>query len=325
MCHKHNVRLKKECIHCKQVIQLKDVEDFLYCPYCGGNLKITREHLEILNPECVRNQKWLISNFKFLLTKSDVQLNRKEFAVRLLYLLNGLRPKFDKNQVKQLINDDINLHMLIEHTHDYVYKKKHYNLKAAKNILSITNSTFEQLFHMQVPKSFYDSLCGIKLKNMTCYAPWCNYRGELKMSSDSFQAHIRYHLTCAGCGCIYGVDKNNNLVERTYFNDLYSLLSSINDRNISVKSQSRILGYPIGKILRAIAYFDSRNVLRFDNYHVEFDESKLCDFLAAIKSGKQLNDIRYSGHWNSFYEYLYYRYHEEVLKAELARKKMSGR
>jgi len=305
------------------VIQLKDVADFSYCPYCGWNLKVTREHLEVLNPEFVRNQKWLISNFIFLLKKCDVQLNRKEFAVRLLYLLNGLRPRFDKYHVMQHINDDINLRMLLEHARDSLGRKKHYHLKAAISILNITNSSFEQVFNMQIPKEFYESLSGIKLKNMTCYAPWCNYRGQLIKSSDSCRSHIRYYLTCAGCGCMYGIDKNDRLVERTYFIDLYSLLSTIKDKTISIKSQSRTFGYPIGKILRAIAYFDSRGIFRFDNYHVEFDKIKLIFFLKAIRSGKQLNDIRFSGQWDSFYEYLYYRYHEKVLKAELARKKMS--
>lgn len=324
ICHKHNMRLKKECIHCNQVIQLKDVVDFSYCPYCGGNLKVTREHLEVLNSDYVRNQKWLISNFSYLLTRSDEQLSRKDFAVKLLYLLNGLSPRFDKNRIMGLINDDVNLRMLLEHARDTLSRKKHYNLKAALNILRITNSSFEQLFSINVPKVFYDSLYTIKLNSMTCYAPWCNYRGRLRKSSDSCQNQIRYHLTCYSCGCIYGIDNNNKLVERTYFIDLYSLLLTIKERTISIKEQSRIWRYSVGKILRAIAYFDSRGVFKFENYHVEFDEIKLKSFLAAVESGKPLNDIRISGQWNSFYEYLYYRYRDEVLKAELSCKYKNG-
>lgn len=319
ICYKHNIRLEEYCIHCNQVIYLKDIADFTYCPYCSGSLKNTRENLEELSSDYLHNQKWLISNFFYLLTRSGIQLSRKEFAVRLLYLLNGLRPRFEKNQVEGYINEGVNLHMLLEHARDSLGRKKHFNLKAAINILSITNSSFEQLFKIKVPKMFYDSLFTIKLKTMTCYAPWCNYRGQLRKSSDSCQNQIRYHLTCYGCGCIYGVDKNDKLVERTNFNDLYSLLSTIEDRTISLKRQSRIWGYSMSKIIRAIAYFDSRDIFRFDNYHVEFDEVKQRGFLAAIKSGKPLNDIRFSGRWDSFYEYLYYRYHDEVIKAELAK------
>jgi hypothetical protein len=312
----HNLRLKKDCIYCHQVINLKDVTNFLYCPYCGGKLKNAKEASEEFSQDYMVRQKWLVDNFVFLLTRNDVQLSREDFAVRLLYLLNGLRPRFDKCQVTGLINDDVNLHMLLEHARDALSRKKHFNLAAAINILSITNSSFEQIFKMKVPKVFYDSLFTIKLKSMMCYAPWCNYRGRLRKSSDSCQNQIRYHLTCYGCGCIYGVDKNDKLVERTYFIDLYSLLLTIKCRTISIKGQSKTWGYPIGKILRAIAYFDSRDVFRFDNYHVNFDEIKLRSFLAAIKSGRPLNDIRFSGKWNSFYEYLYYRYREEVLRAE---------
>ena len=322
ICHKHNARLEGQCIHCHQVIKLKDVTDFLYCPYCGGNLKNTREKPEEFSPDYLSYQKWLINNFIYLLTKSDVHLSRKDFAVGLLYLLNGLRPKFNKNQVTGFINDNVNLPMLLEHARDTLSRKKNFNLSAALKILYIANSTFDQFFSLKVPQEFYDSLFTIKLKNMTCYAPWCSYRGRLKKSSDSCnRSQIRYHLTCYGCGCRYGVDKNDKLVERSNFIDLYTLLSSVKERTIPVKEKSKVWSYPIGKVLRAIAYFDSRDVIRFDNYHIEFDEIKLNCFLEAYKSGKPLNEIRFSGPWNSFYEYLYYRYHDEVLNAELARQK----
>ena len=322
ICKKHRIRLQQKCVHCKQIIKLNDVVDFLYCPYCGGSLKNSKKQPEKLSPHYFHEQEWLVKSFTYLLTRNDVQINRKEFAIKLLYLLNERRPKYDRNRVIENLNEDVNLSMLLQHARESLSRNKHFNLASALDIIYKANCSLAEFFSMNVLKEFYESLFIIRLMKMTCYAPWCNVRGRLRKSSNSRSKNrIRYYLTCNGCGCKYGVDQNDTLVERTNFISLYSYLSTIEEQTISIKQMSRVWGLSFGRILRAIAYFDSRGVFRFDNYHIELDELKLSRFLTALESDMSFDDIRFSNHWNSFYEYLYYRYHDEVIKAELARLK----
>ena len=114
----------------------------------------------------------------------------------------------------------------------------------------------------------------------------------------------------------------NRLIEKTKFIAIYSILKTIKGTIISLGALSADSGFKVYDLKCAIAYYDSRGVFLFENYHVIADNAVLNAVIHAVQSGESFNSIRQWNSWKSYYEFLFYRYHQNVLRAKIRERRI---
>jgi len=122
-----------------------------------------------------------------------------------------------------------------------------------------------------------------------------------------------------GMRCRFGVNSDNELVDLNKFIEIYRYMSNIKDTKISLKKLSAESGYTFCILRKAVAYFESRGVFSYENYRNEYNNERLRSVLEAMKAGETINSIKNWNVWSRHYEFLYYRYHKEVLAYELSK------
>jgi len=331
ICGKHHSQLFDRCIYCGKAIQLIEVVNFSHCPYCGGDLRHFDLYEETVNR---KEQEWRLKNYEFLLKDNNVYVDRIELAIKLLFFLNKNKPIFDRRVVCDSLNEEIaKLPTLLQHARNTLSQKRMLELQFLMNILYRADVSIEQFLNITVPKEFRISITEKKqlIKDtLSCTAPWCRHygiSGTLIKTGTSFKkkkdGSLKYYLVCESCGCQYALDSDNNLIERTNYIRLYTFLKTVKCKTVSLRALSRISNFPIDELLRALSYFDSRHVFCLEPYHVESDQRKVSAFIQAIHSGEKIKNIHSWKIWCSYYEYLFYRYHQEVLSAEIEDKRMN--
>lgn len=325
ICHKHYCRLETACIHCGQIIYLRELENFQFCPHCNCSL-MDEVNSYYYNNCLLKKQKWLIDNFIFLNSNQGSLISYRDLVLKILFILNQYESILNKDNVYQaLYNNSEKLDDLLKRARNTC--KQNVNLSFLMDILYQNECSFEQLFKLKVPNEFKESVLMRRtplINTLTCLAPWCSKKkGSLIKTGTHCKRNrkgkLKYYVICPECGCKYGVDSNNKLVEVTKYISMYCYLSSIKNKEISLQKASRESGFSCSILKKGIAYFDSREVLGFENYEIEYHDVCLRSVLNAIKEGETIKSIGYWKTWINHYEFLYYRYHKEVLDIEISK------
>lgn len=137
-----------------------------------------------------------------------------------------------------------------------------------------------------------------------------------------------YYLACTECGCEYAIDEDGELQERTYFIEGYQVLLNGDITLSKITEVARRIGFSEDRTRRCIAYFCTRLLAHeWSGSRVELDASLLERLLLNIRKGTKLKVIQQWECWESYQQFLVYRFHPEVMRAliELKRPRPSKR
>lgn len=323
-CLKHNKSLIERCHNCNKDILYKEVCLMGLCPHCNFTLKNCKStfdkkvHVEI--------NTHLIKSWEFLWGDKAQSIHTNQIPPNLLYLLNEFKLDLDRALVTRNLNKYASLSILLQHVRGTNGCRKNLHLSIVLNILKEQNYSLEQLCNLKVPNTFITGLqTKKKIDNVSCMAPWCSSFGKFgslvktgtskKKKNDGTE--LKYYLLCTKCGCEYAFNLDDLLVERTYFIHAYNelMLIAVNTSNNSLKKLAATLKMSIDKTKRCICYFISRNQFNDCCFSKEFimDINKLKNILNGIREGIGLKEIRNWDIWESYDEFLIYRYHIDVI------------
>lgn len=322
-CPIHKTLLQDRCLNCNNTILLKDVKILNKCPYCGSSLDKSQGNLSPIDEE---KQLWFINAYKRLIDRGGVEIESDDIAIRLLYILSDYQDRFNRKKLEKDLSNSINqLSFILQYTRNSNSSKKSLHLTYILNILFQKSVPIDEFLNLKVPEEFISSVIekrAMKKEEAYCLAPWCeNYyqRGTLIKTGTSFhrnkkEEENKYYLVCPECGCEYAFDNNDNIIERTYFITGYKILKEHNSRNISIKQLLRLSGLSVDRIDRCLAYFKSRNINFLLGPDISFDREILNKVVRLSISGKSIKQIENSVDWSSHFQFLYYRYHKDVMK-----------
>ncbi|WP_274435953.1 hypothetical protein [Alicyclobacillus sp. ALC3] len=133
---------------------------------------------------------------------------------------------------------------------------------------------------------------------------------------------LLYYLACTECGCEYAVDEEGVLKERTYFIEGYQSLRSAGNPLSGMKDLARSIGFTEDKTRRCLAYFCTRmEPYEWSGALVEIDNALLDRVLNDICKGAKLKAIQQWNCWESYQQFLVYRFHPEVMRALIEMKR----
>lgn len=321
-CLKHNKFLIDRCHNCNKDILFKEVCIMGFCPHCNFALKNCKSILD--KKVLVEINTHLIKSWEYLWGDKVQSIHTNQMPLNLLYLLNGFKLDLDRTLVTRNLNKHASLSILLQHVRGTNGCKKNLHLGIVLNILKEQNYSLEQLLKLKVPNEFMTRLqTKKKINYVSCMAPWCSSFGEFgslaktgtskKKKKDG--AELKYYLFCTKCGCEYALNLNDQLVERTYFIHAYNELITVNISRSNLIQLAATLKMSIDKTKRCICYFISRNQFNDCCFSREFimDIKKFKNILNGIGEGIGLKEIRNWNIWESYNEFLIYRYHIDVM------------
>ncbi|WP_206915752.1 TniQ family protein [Alicyclobacillus suci] len=336
-CLAHRSRLLNECPNCHNPIRLRDVEHFNVCPYCGR----THSDSQTGRGEALDwdQQEWLYDAFKTLLASRDVRLEAPDVASRLLYVLGGCSETFSRENVEAALADSSTLPTLLQHARDSLSQKRTLHLSFLLQTLYGKGISMAEFLNVSIPQSFIESLKQDKVRKseqLACLAPWCSgyhLPGTLVKTGTTLKRRksgevLFYYVACTECCCEYAVDDHGNLKERTYFIEGYRAFIQDGIPTAGIKEMARQIGMTEDKIRRCLAYFSIRQVMRSqDGGHANVDPSLLQNVLRSVRTGVPLKAIQTWECWDSYQQFLLYRFHPDVMRAliELKRPRPSKR
>lgn len=321
-CLKHNKFLIDRCHNCNKDILFKEVCIMGFCPHCNFALKNCKSILD--KKVLVEINTHLIKSWEYLWGDKVQSIHTNQMPLNLLYLLNGFKLDLDRTLVTRNLNKHASLSILLQHVRGTNGCKKNLHLGIVLNILKEQNYSLEQLLKLKVPNEFMTRLqTKKKINYVSCMAPWCSSFGEFgslaktgtskKKKKDG--AELKYYLFCTKCGCEYALNLNDQLVERTYFIHAYNELITVNISRSNLIQLAATLKMSIDKTKRCICYFISRNQFNDCYFFKEFriDMNKLKSMLNGIRGEIGLKEIRKWRIWESYNDFLVYRYHIDVI------------
>ncbi|NKE04669.1 TniQ family protein [Mesobacillus selenatarsenatis] len=164
VCLQHECYLLDKCLHCKKPIYYRDLLQVGKCPYCKNSLFKTAQNLP--HDHELQEQRWIQAQWMFLLFENGKVINLQELSLRVLFLLNG--KKTDEIS-RQLIGGILNLsngtEKLLQHARGTRIDSRTLHINLLIRILREINSSFEQLFSIDVPASFSRVVCQNKKRS----------------------------------------------------------------------------------------------------------------------------------------------------------------
>ena len=327
VCHIHKIKLTNECSSCHKIILIKELNKLNICPYCNSKLYKKTGSFNYVDNPTVLQQMWYYNALKKLTSSFDFKMKPEEIALKILYILNNCNSTFNKNNVRvALTNKENTLPMLLQHVRKTIHDKRTLHVKYLLSILYENHVSVSEFLKLKIPRTFIDLVRQkviLKKDKAYCLAPWCsNYKkkGSLIKTGTSFKRKIngnnlKYYLVCPNCGCGYGFDKEDILVERTYFIIAFNVLKEYSNKEISLRELSCRSGLSVDKLKRGLAYFASRKIY-FETYNSkDFKCIKIIlqKVVNAIKLNESIKSIEKWNIWNSYYEFLFYRFHKDVI------------
>jgi hypothetical protein len=325
ICDLHHSGLYNKCTTCGKVLKLKDVVNIGYCPYCNCELKIQHD----TNDEIKLNlqwQLWLYDAYKTLIMQNEIRIRPSDTAMKMIYILNNLEDYYNRDIIQNSLKNKNKCLSLLQCARGTILYNRTLHLSFILSTLYKNKISMNRFLEMQVPISFIDSVLSktiSKKSDVYCLAPWCkNYekKGLLLKTGTTLRKKIdgtvlKYYLRCPECGCEYAFDDDDDLVERTYFIKNYFLLEKLSKQEFGLKKLSIITEQSEETIRRCLAYFNSRGLFAGEcNRIVYNDETILSKFINAIKSDVKINTIKKWPIWDSYNQFLYYRFHKDVMK-----------
>ncbi|MEK5282579.1 MULTISPECIES: TniQ family protein [Paenibacillus] len=326
VCAEHNKYLMNKCEYCHCSILYKDIRVINRCPYCSGYLSNVKDSKEIIDQSIVKQQVWLIDNWKYLIEYSGRSFTPSEIATRMVYILNERQDHYNKALIRNSRYPGC-LEHLIQCARGTLSQKCAVHMTLLFFVLYIADLHIRDFFESYVSEGFLQSLHekskGEIAADTACAAPWCKQygvKGNL-VSTGIFQSKkdgkaLSYCMVCLSCGCEYALDDNNHLVERSYFIKAYEILSIRNISKLTWTEKVKVMGLKRGRIQRVLAYFQIRNVFELDdNIKLSVNEKLLGEFVRKLDEGIDLAEIRVWNEWINYDHFLMHRYHPQVVEA----------
>jgi len=320
-CCVHICYLNNGCPSCNRDILYRDITNIGDCPYCGFDLSkaATRkvEDEQLINYEQWNERCWtqLITS-KVIDSKQADQLSKS-----VLYILNKQKDELDSKLIQSKIGEST-YRQLMQSARGTT-KKRTIHLKYLCSLLFDHNIEMVDFLNLNISDVFAKCFNIEKPSRTTkCAAPWCelyNVKGALVPTSSKHCVKngekLNNYLFCKACGVEYAFDKNNQLVERTYFIRAYHILTNHNLRNLTWSDRERIMKIKRNRILRVYAYFRSRGLFTDHDIldGIEVEQGKLQGLVDAINDGVDINSLRFSELWKCPNEFLVYRFHRDVI------------
>ncbi|MED1662769.1 TniQ family protein [Brevibacillus laterosporus] len=322
-CIQHDVFLVNRCPSCKKQINFQDVQLLSVCPHCG--FLLVRSQARSIDDSEREQQHWINEALLVLFEPGNHHVKPHETAMRLLYLQSGRQPYFDRQLTEAAVLSV--LPTLLQHARDSLSQKRILHLSFLLNTLHEHQHSMNEFLEITVPDSFVESVRqGVvrRADQLSCLAPWCNgYQrpGTLVKTGTTLKRRksgevLLYYLACTECGCEYAIDEDGELHERTYFIEGYRALRTVNTPLIGIKLLSRSLGFTEDKTRRCLAYFCTRmESFEWNGAWIELDTSLLEQVLNNVRKGTILKVIQQWNCWESYQQFLIYRFHPEVMRA----------
>jgi hypothetical protein len=325
VCAEHNKQLMNKCGHCHCSILYQDIRVVNRCPYCSGYLSKVENSREVIDQSNIKQQAWLIDNWKYLIEYTGRSFTPSEIAIKMVYILNDQQDKYNKELIRKSRYSGC-LEYVIQCARGTLSKKCAVHITSLFSVLYAANLHVRGFLELNVPEGFIHSLheksIGEIAAGTACTAPWCELygiRGEL-VSTGIFQSKkggksLSYFMVCPSCGCEYALDEDNYLVERSYFIKAYEILSNRNISKLTWPERIKVMGLKRGRIQRVLAYFQIRNVFDLDDIiKRDINEKLLEKFVRKLNEGIDLAEIRFWKEWVNYDQFLLHRYHPQVVQ-----------
>jgi len=334
-CVQHGVFLVDRCPHCKEQVSFRDVELLSVCPHCG--FPFIKSQAQPIHDSEQEQQHWINEALCTLFELDNQRIEPHEVAMRLLYLLCRRKSFFDRQLVEASLPSV--LPTLLQHARDSLSQKRTLHLSFLLNTLYEHHLSINNFLQTTVPDSFVESVRQEVVRRadqLSCLAPWCDgYQrpGTLVKTGTTLKRRksgetLLYYLACTECGCEYAIDEDGELQERTNFIEGYQALRTVSVPLNGIKPLTRSLCFTEDKIRRCLAYFCTRmEPHELNCARIEVDTSLLERVLNDIGKGTNLKAIQQWDCWESYQQFLVYRFHSEVMRAliELKRPRPSKR
>lgn len=323
-CEIHKTSLQNHCVHCNQIIKIKDIKVIGICPNCGGRLTDEKSIKEGKIEDAM--QPWLYEFWTALLKKSNFSIASSELAVKLLFILNDFKSPLDRERVSNIIGDKMKFAVLLQHARESLSQERVLHISFVTDILYKCNLNAKEFMELKVPIEFTESLRSIKPKKSheaTCLAPWCNKynnKGALVKTATSYKmrkdgSELLYYLVCPECSCEYAYNSEDRLIERTNLIQVYEKLSIINNEEMCQKELAKQCGLTVDRLKRCLAYFYSRRMfINHSKLNFDIDNNIVEKIIYSIKSGEGIKKIQNWDIWQSYQHFLIYRYHNDVIR-----------
>ncbi|NQX62206.1 TniQ family protein [Paenibacillus qinlingensis] len=322
-CLIHKRKLSNECSNCRNELLIKDTNQIGICPYCKYCFNKRNINPILVSDDHFKLQTRIQSDWHTIIRGLiNKELNEKEIAIRVLYVLGGKEETFCKLKILTLLEDTKLIHLL--QIARGTMKKRTIDFKTLSDYLTEKSTSITEFLLMKVPPDFTLSLDSnrVKMEITACSAPWCeNFdvnNSLVQTTSKNVRKKVevlkRYYI-CPACGCEYATNKKNELVERSYFINAYKVLSNRSVSTLTWMEREKVFGLKRNKIIRIQAYFYSRalfiDLINESKYSVE--ANLLESVKISIRNGEAIYTIRHWEKWRSEEEYLLYRYHPQII------------
>lgn len=323
LCLKHHCKLSQKCDYCGDTFDLNKIQADNCCPSCKVFLG-QGECLLIKDVSALLQQKWLVSQWEYLLRTSTTFFSPRDIAHRVAFLLQNINQKLTLKEA--CANYEVNYQELLQFARGTLNHQRSFHLHKLLNVLFKCEVEIHQFLSITIPEQISSQLSssassvGAGIDHAVCLAPWCPYynSGEFlkktgtrykKLKDGSVQKN---YLFCTHCGCTYYFDEQGSQFERDGFIDGFNIIHSLNIEHIQNDKQ-----FKLGSIPNSVwAYFQTR----LEN-HILIEKELLDRVIKAIIKGNSLNQIKSWSCWTSADQYLLYRYHIDVLRVRHFKKR----
>ncbi|GAB6992133.1 hypothetical protein JCM16418A_41840 [Paenibacillus pini] len=327
-CVKHQISLSQGCSQCGNVIKIMDIDNIEICPYCYFKLKDTPPFIEKLDVEELEKHQLVETIWSQLQYCSGNYRSPSEVATMLLYLLNEEHSIFNRNIVQRNASVlKIHLPYLLQLARNALLRKRALHIRTLLNVMVFCNIDYEYFEKLEVPEIFRDSLRTLKhdiFENIRCIAPWCTYfqrSGSLVKTGTVAKRHsdgslLRKYVACTACGSRFAFNAKGNMVElEGFLKGYYDLQHMIKENgSMTLLGLRRPVDFNRDRWWGIIAYFCTRPVF---GEAEKLDEDLLLAFVQSVEKNGNMNNIHKWKCWDSYRHFLLYRYHSEVMNAQV--------
>ncbi|WP_409303949.1 TniQ family protein [Peribacillus sp. SCS-155] len=324
VCDSHLCKLLDACPNCNKGIFYKDISILGLCPNCQFCLaNALPEYVSALQ---IDSNKWYIKQWEYLLQLADYKISSQELAIRILFLINERSSKKLAKEVLVKYVDLAKIPPLMQHARGTWVNKGCLHLSFVIDIVNKLNLSICDLFSTNPPQSFYKVIMEKTpphIDKIQCLAPWCEgYNSTsyiVKCNTDSKVQKdgevLRYYTYCSKCYCEYAINETGQVTERSHFISCYHFVKSNGTNNISIAGLVKLIGLPTEKVIRALAYLQTRGLATGDIVpSIVIKQELLERMLQSIRHEEKLTDIAKWVDWSSYRHFLAYRYHHKAME-----------
>ncbi|MEK5377582.1 TniQ family protein [Paenibacillus sp. FSL P2-0173] len=297
----------------------------------------TKKLQEFCSEEVIKQEKWIAEVWQQMLSPTKLHYSNSELALKVLYIMNDYNCSYDKSiiQANLKLVGDISLNDLLSYARRTLARERSFHIKFLIEVMRLNRLDFNSFARIDVPSLFQKAIQGTgrsKKELLICLSPWCksyNQKGSLIKTGTSTKYRrngdkYTYHVACLDCGCLFAFNSNNELEYKDPFLKGFHALRKYGFREMELKEMMNYTGFARSTCRHILAYFRTRGVLTMRRTEITIENKLLSDFIQAIQKGKIIMEIEKWSCWSSVNHFLTYRYHLQVMRELVLRKKKAA-